>query len=137
MSIKKDPKFEENALAVLKSAFRGVSPDESFETFYTYCRKAHLALVGSQSTTPKNLEVGDSLLVLMDEDSVLTDWEVLEVKSISICHQYRAEGVLEPYICVGVTNPRLMCFNYTMYCETGRVKFYDATKGTDSAGTNT
>jgi hypothetical protein len=29
MSIKHDPKFEENALAALKSAFRGVSPDAS------------------------------------------------------------------------------------------------------------
>jgi argonaute-like protein implicated in RNA metabolism and viral defense len=71
-----------------------------------------------------SLEVGDRLLVAMDDEGVLTgEWEEMDVVSVSVLHNYSKDPQkLDPYVCVGVKHSELICFNYTMYCANNRVK---------------
>ena len=69
------------------------------------------------------LEVGDRLLVAENVDGDWTgDWFEVGVKSISVLHNPRPNGELDPYVCVGVGHKTLSCFNYSLYCLRGKVK---------------
>jgi hypothetical protein len=70
----------------------------------------------------KNLEIGSMIEVRLDDAGIWLDqWIITTVKSISICHNTN-KYALDPYIYVRVEHPKLIAFNYSMYCRQGAVK---------------